>query len=190
MINKLVLRKQNLETRLQMSKITKYRYDLKIMKQIKKSDDFLKAKIIALFAPIKQEPNLNKLIKFCWKNQKIVVLPRMQPEQQLLFYQIKRFQDLIVDNSYHILQPKITCPIIATKQIDICFVPLLAYDLQGNRVGYGKGYYDRTLKKFNNLIIGVGYSWQESFEGIQTNEFDILLTKMITEKKIVNFKML
>ena len=64
-------------------------------------------------------------------------------------------------------------------------VPLLAYDLQGNRVGYGKGFYDRFLAKCNANVQKVGLSYFEPLDSIGDAEsFDIKLNSCISPEKI------
>ncbi|WP_375315215.1 5-formyltetrahydrofolate cyclo-ligase [Spiroplasma endosymbiont of Tipula paludosa] len=107
MFDKHLLRKSALKVRLAMVKDDKEQYDQKIINFITNNDDFQKAKIIGLFSPIRGEVNVNLLISFCFNNDKIVGLPRMQDDNSLLFYQITSFDDLVIDNNYNILQPNL-----------------------------------------------------------------------------------
>lgn len=72
------------------------------------------------------------------------------------------------------------------RDIEIVLVPGLAFDRIGNRLGYGKGYYDRFLKKLtpNVLKIGLGYNFQV-IKRIPVDHFDIPLDIIITEKEII-----
>ena len=69
---------------------------------------------------------------------------------------------------------------------DVLLVPLVAYDKNFNRVGYGGGFYDRYIKRTkkikNILTIGLAFSFQE-VKKIETNKFDIKLDFIVTEKK-------
>ena len=64
--------------------------------------------------------------------------------------------------------------------IDLVVVPAVAYDRQGNRVGRGKGYYDRLLSRIKAVKIGVGYDFQ-LFDSIDTEPHDIPVDIVITE---------
>ena len=67
--------------------------------------------------------------------------------------------------------------------LDLMIVPLVGYDANCYRLGYGGGYYDRYLKDFNAPTIGLAYSFQY-IEHYQSEDFDIPLNDIITDKKI------
>ena len=73
---------------------------------------------------------------------------------------------------------------------DLIMVPLVAFDKQLNRVGYGKGYYDRSLKKISKIkkktiSLGIAYSFQKCTK-IPTNKYDFKLDYIFTERGIIN----
>jgi len=77
---------------------------------------------------------------------------------------------------------------IPETQLDVVFVPLLAFDVKGNRVGYGGGYYDRFLKKCRPDVIKIGLSFFDAIEQIEdVNENDIPLTYCVTPEKVYEF---
>ena len=77
---------------------------------------------------------------------------------------------------------------VSTEDIDLVIVPLLAFDEKGYRVGYGKGYYDRFLKKCRKDVIKVGFSYFEPVDAIQDiNVYDVPLDYCITHEKIYIF---
>lgn len=93
----------------------------------------------------------------------------------------------IKKNSYNVPEP-ITGLEVPDSKIDVVFVPLLAYDKQGNRVGYGKGFYDNFLSKCKPETIKIGLSFftpENSIEGISSN--DIKLDFCVTNNHIFNF---
>ena len=92
-----------------------------------------------------------------------------------------------VENKYGIPEPE-EGEEITPEAIDLVFVPLLAYDKEGFRVGYGKGFYDRFLKKCREDIITIGFSYFEPVERIEDrNQFDVPLNYCITPDKIYEF---
>lgn len=79
--------------------------------------------------------------------------------------------------------------VVADDQIDVVFVPLLAFDLNGNRVGYGKGFYDKFLSQCRKDVVKVGISFFEAEENILgVSDTDIRLDYCVTPNKIYEFK--
>ena len=73
---------------------------------------------------------------------------------------------------------------VEMKGVDVCFVPLLAFDNNKNRLGYGKGYYDRFLSAHPCLKIGLAYDFQLT-ENINVTTLDVPLDIIVTESKII-----
>tara|TARA_Y100001958_G_C21242953_1_gene571509 strand:- start:2627 stop:3184 length:558 start_codon:yes stop_codon:yes gene_type:complete len=77
---------------------------------------------------------------------------------------------------------------INSKLIDVIFIPLLAYDIKGNRVGYGKGFYDRFLSKCKNDLLKIGLSFfPPENQIIKTNSHDVPIDICVTPNKIFKF---
>jgi 5-formyltetrahydrofolate cyclo-ligase len=93
----------------------------------------------------------------------------------------------IKKNTWNIPEPINGIPIV-TKQIDVVFVPLLAFDDSGHRVGYGKGFYDKFLANCKPEVIKIGLSFFKSIEKIvDVFENDIKLDYCVTPDKIYRF---
>ncbi len=94
---------------------------------------------------------------------------------------------LFAKNRYNILEP-IGDHSIPPESIDLVFVPLLAFDKKGYRVGYGKGYYDRYLTRCRDTIIKIGFSFFEPLDEIgDINEFDVPLDYCVTPTTLYEF---
>lgn len=90
-------------------------------------------------------------------------------------------------NKYGISEPE-EGEEIPRVEIDVVFVPLLAFDNKGYRVGYGKGYYDRFLQLCREDVITIGFSYFEAVDKIDdVDQFDIPLNYCITPHKIYEF---
>ena len=93
-----------------------------------------------------------------------------------------KYLDILKVNNFGMLYP---C--LQTKYLipDVMLVPLLAYDLQNNRLGYGKGFYDRYLSKFlknkKTTTIGIAFSFQK-YNKLPVSKSDIKLDYILTEK--------
>lgn len=90
-------------------------------------------------------------------------------------------------NRYGILEP-VAGNIIDPKLIDCVFIPLLAYDQSGYRVGYGKGYYDRFLSRCRPDILKIGFSYFEPEPAIDdVDGYDVPLNICVTPMRVYEF---
>ncbi len=123
------------------------------------------------------------ILNFFRNKKSNISLPIIRENKQMDFFEWTN-KDPLKINKYGIAEP------ISEKKIypDIIFVPLLAYDDDLNRLGYGGGFYDRYLEKIEKikkiLKIGLGFSYQE-LNKIPINKNDKKLDLIITEKKII-----
>lgn len=98
---------------------------------------------------------------------------------------------LPVDASFFLDEWGIPVPqesiMVSPSKIEVVFVPLLAYDKNGNRVGFGKGFYDSFLVKLKPEVIKIGLSFYEPEESIQPDPHDVRLNYCITPEKVFTF---
>jgi 5-formyltetrahydrofolate cyclo-ligase len=139
---------------------------------------------IAGYYPSNFEVNiLDLLSQACKKNFK-VGLPVIKKDYKIDFKYWIPNEPLYVNN-YGILEPKKQN---ITFKPDIILVPLVAFDRNLNRIGYGKGYYDRALKNLASkkkiLTIGMAFSFQEA-SIIPTNQYDYNLDCILTDRNLI-----
>lgn len=91
-------------------------------------------------------------------------------------------------NRYGISEPMRLTESVPVSELDLIFLPLVGFDRQGNRLGMGAGYYDRSLAECEPenkpLLIGLGHSFQE-LEALKANEWDVPLDGIVTEKEFI-----
>lgn len=146
---------------------------------------FGKNKIIAGYYPIDNELDCLVLLKKLHQYGHSICLPIVKAQNKpMIFKQWQRGEKLI-DGAYNIKIPSKNAPIIKP---DIIIMPLVAYDKNGNRLGYGKGYYDRTIVKMDKrpILIGYGYKMQQ-VEHIEHQSHDVPLDYIVNEKQVRRF---
>ena len=161
----------------------KFNFNL-IFKLIKKS--FPKKRIaIAGYYPAYYEVDILSFLKKASKERFEILLPVTRLSGSMDFVQWVFGEPLYV-NSFGILEPKKT-----KKKIlpDLIIVPLVAFDRELNRIGYGKGYYDRYLKKISKIekktiSLGIAYSFQKTRK-IPVSKHDFKLDYIFTERGII-----
>ncbi len=165
--------------------------------QLVKHPIFKHSQNIACYLATQGELSLMPLIQACWQYNKNVYLPVLQPRNHhpLWFVPFTPTTTLSL-NRYGILEPNHRKNQRSKKIItlDSIFLPLVAFDLNGNRVGMGAGYYDRTLNMLKTRqywlkprLIGVGYAFQQ-IESIKTNAWDVPMHFISTDKAIHSVK--
>ena len=97
-------------------------------------------------------------------------------------------EDLVLEeNKWGILEP-LDGKLIEESEIDVVLVPMLVADLKGNRVGYGKGFYDRFLSKCRSSVKTIGLSFFEPVDKIDDVEnWDIPINSLVTPQRVYSF---
>lgn len=146
------------------------------------------AKNIALFLSFDGEINTQPLIDALWQQNKQVYLPVLHPfsAHHLLFLHYRPDTQL-VKNRFNIAEPPLDVrDVLPPEQLDVMLIPLVAFDSQGQRLGMGGGFYDRTLENWRQsgfYPIGLAHDCQQ-VELLPIAPWDIPLPEIITPKKI------
>lgn len=151
---------------------------------------FYKNQNIACYLARENEFDCKPIIEAIWQAKKNCFLPVLL-EQGLSFVSYQQGDPLYL-NRYQILEPEpYEEKIIPSEELDLVFVPLVGFDLQGGRLGMGGGYYDRTfsfLKEKTNkpYLVGLAYERQALLR-IPTEKHDVILNAVLTEKQLYEF---
>ena len=175
-MNKSQIRKKILKVR-KKSNLKRFKINFKHLLNILNSEN-IKGKNVGGYYPYNNEVDVLEILKKFEKKKYLISLPKIKDNFQMDFFKWS-FNDPLMINKYGIPEP------VSNKKIypDILLVPLVAFDNELNRIGYGGGFYDRYIKKTKKIItIGLAFSFQK-VKKIQTNKFDIKLDFIITEKK-------
>ena len=178
-MNKFQIRKKILEIRKKnnyKNLIISFQSILDILKKKK-----IKGKVLGGYYPYNYEYNAIQILEKFEKKNYSISLPKIKKDFKMNFFEWST-KDPLTINKYGIPEPvsnKIKYP-------DILLVPLVAFDKNLNRLGYGGGFYDRyinKIKKVKNITtIGLAYSFQK-VKKIPVKKYDIKLDFIITEKK-------
>jgi 5-formyltetrahydrofolate cyclo-ligase len=155
--------------------------DEKIIEQIEKLPEFQQAKSVLMYIAIHGEVDLTQLFEK-YKEEKKFVLPRVNRQNnEMDLYHITSLEDL-EKGTFSIPEPKTELEKIPMEQLGLAIIPGVAFALNGHRIGYGGGFYDRLLKKLSCAKIGVAYEFQ-IVENIQGEEHDSTVDTIITESQ-------
>ena len=145
-----------------------------------------------VFLPITKKNEINTwlIIRYLQQNFPLIkiIIPKITEEN----FELDNYDFVeknLIENKWGILEPSgENQEKILSEQIDLVIIPLLIFDKNGNRVGYGKGFYDRFLQQCKSQSLNVGLCLEEAIEMIEDiNEFDVKMDFCITPNKIYEF---
>lgn len=162
---------------------------------LKKYSPFFRANKIACYLTSDGEVSLAPVIEALWQRKKTVCLPVIFGFGNRQMHFAPYTADTIMrDNQYGISEPVIAIRSqIKPSSLNIVLMPLVAFDLQGNRLGMGGGYYDRSFAFVKRCrcsrrprLVGVAYDFQE-VESLASDSWDVPLDAVVTESRLIRF---
>jgi len=152
----------------------------KIFEKLLQNKDFKNAKTVMSYMDFKNEVKTDKINTFIKNSGKILVLPKVIDKETMI---------VVEDKNQYIVSP------FGNKEpdgkeyigsIDVIITPGVAFDRDKNRVGFGRGYYDRFFVKYPNAKkIAIAFEEQIIDEGIETDKYDKKVDILITENNII-----
>lgn len=189
------IREKMLRRRKQLDVVSIAQASQAVAAQVVQVREFLDARQIACYVAVEGELDPAPILHCAQMLKKQIYLPMVVPSEgggpQLLTFGAYQIGDPLVDNGRGFLQPDPqSSQILDARCLDVIFLPLVAFDRKGYRLGRGAGYYDRTLSFMKEqvehhkpFLIGLGYDFQK-IPAITPDPWDVPLDKVVTEKKI------
>lgn len=146
--------------------------------------DFIHLSTFHIYLSIEtqNEVKTNEIISYLLSNNKKIIVPKVE-DDELKHYILTKKTNLQL-NQWNILEPIDAEEFNQLEEIELVFIPLLINDKSGNRIGYGKGFYDRFLNKLNSNTVKVGLNFFESIEYVNSETHDIPIDYLISPFKI------
>lgn len=178
-MNKKELRKIIKDRKRQYSSSQLEELSLSVLSRLTDQESFRKAKIILMYYSLPDEVNTHTFIDEMTALGKTVLLPVVKDSENMEIREYSGRKDL-TEGSFHIMEPigKLFPP-ERYGEIEVGVIPGISFDEKGNRLGRGKGYYDRFLKKVPTLFkIGICFDFQKT-DTVSTEETDIRMDCII-----------
>lgn len=157
------------------------RASAQITKNFQSLDVFRSSETVALYKAIGGEVNLEPLFSLCWSLNKRTFIPVFNATDRVYeMAEISCATEFVMGN-YGIQEP-VNPEIMDIGAIDLIAVPGVGFDLSGNRLGRGGGYYDRMLEAFSGLAAGICFDFQV-LENIPVDLHDRPVSILVTETK-------
>jgi 5-formyltetrahydrofolate cyclo-ligase len=158
-----------------------------IRKRLISLPEFIAAKTILFYASFRSEVETLSMIKESIKMGKRIVLPRVDREKHtIVLYEIKDVSELTA-GYMGIPEPLQTDQRLRSiDDMDLVIIPGAGFDLSGNRLGYGAGYYDILLRKRKKKIPVIAPAYEEQIvDSIPAEEHDVRVDTIITDKRVI-----
>ena len=184
------LRRKYKQLRNNLSIAEKNRWNEQILNHLKRID-WNSYRYVHVYLPLEKfsEPDTAPFIKWVQHTHphiRLVISKSDFHSGEMTHYLLEK-DTILIENKWGILEPEHGI-IVNPDKIDIILVPLLVLDMRGNRVGYGKGFYDRFILKCNKNVKTIGISFFEPLDLIiHADMWDIKINGCVTPTKIYEF---
>jgi len=185
LLDKKKTRQRVLQQRRAFSATEKTPAEQRMLKFLQSWEIFRQAKTIHIFISKTDEPDTSPIIESAWESGKTVAVPCVVPDSFELFHsQLKSFEDLS-SGALGVLEPSPEGRIAMNPEsFDLVIIPGVAFDRQGGRLGYGKGYYDRFLEQTAAFRLALAFNFQV-LEKVPTEKHDVPMNGVLTESGII-----
>ena len=158
-----------------------------IRQQIAKAPFYRESRCLSCYVSVGNEVDTHALIRSALDDGKCVAVPVARKGRPMMQVRISDLSEL-VPAPFGLLEPaEDSWDPIAPSAFDLVIVPGLAFDRQGNRVGFGGGFYDRFLSGLDAVKVGIAYGFQLG-EALPTEPHDVGLDWLVTESRIFAFR--
>lgn len=171
-----------------MSPQEKKTYDNQIEQRFLSTPMYQNAKKLLCFVSTDLEVNTFGILEQAFQDNKIVAVPKcLNARGSMKFYQIRSFDDL-EKATFSLWEPKVKqCKELVDFKDALCVLPGFAFDREGYRIGFGKGYYDRFLNHYTGLKIAVCYN-QCIAPNLPRGKYDVAADYVVTQKYILTIQ--
>lgn len=159
---------------------------IKAMDNLINSDWYKKSNNIFCFVSFRDEIQTKQLIEHMIKEGKTISIPKIDTQVEKMFpFEIKSINDM-QKGYYGIEEPKDKCTLVNGEKIDLIITPGLAFDINGYRLGYGKGYYDKFFSQYCKSGFKIGFAFDiQITDNVPHDEYDVKLDGIVTDKRII-----
>ena len=155
-----------------------------IQRSFLETDEFLRARGVVVYASIHKEVDTEEIVRASLESGKKVAFPAVV-HHGLVFREVADLSSL-KKGTFGIMEPCSTHRHFELEEADVFVVPGVAFDLQGHRIGYGKGYYDRALHRLEGQgkLVGFCYDFQ-LVDRLPGEPHDVRMDLILTEKRVI-----
>ncbi len=157
--------------------------DSQIAERVKKLYQYRSAKVIMVYVSTAIEVDTIQIIQNALQDGKKVAVPRCIPQTRQMEFHFITSLDQLTPGSFSVLEPPAHYPVVVDFSAALMLVPGFLFDCFGYRLGYGKGYYDRYMSRFNGASVGLCYA-AELRPHMYHGRYDRAVDTIVSEKWI------
>jgi 5-formyltetrahydrofolate cyclo-ligase len=147
------------------------------------------AKTVSTYVNTRSEVRTGEILAWCLAQGKRVIIPVTdRANRRLIFSELTAPDRELEPGTFGILEPKpeFLRP-VPLEEAQVVLVPGIAWNLQGYRIGYGGGYYDRTINSIRSRVLTIGLAYEfQIINEIPTTRYDRAVHKLVTERRVIN----
>ncbi|MFT7184047.1 MAG: 5-formyltetrahydrofolate cyclo-ligase [Oceanicoccus sp.] len=175
------IRERTKAKRLAIKEMDRERKSHRIYEKLMSLSEFKEAKNIMIYISSTEEVVTHFMVKRLLQMDKTLYVPKVV-DQTLIACRLDHWEDLDF-GSFGILEPNEVIEIKHPSEIDVIIAPGVAFTKEGARLGMGKGFYDRFMRNYTGLKIGLAYE-EQIIEEIPTEDHDVQMDMIITNENI------
>lgn len=158
-----------------------------VRRNVEALPEYSRARVIASYVAKDREAGTRRLIEGALAGRKTVLVPKSHKETaDLTFHALSSLSELRT-GEFGVLEPPEGSEAVALDRADLVLVPVVAWDYGGGRLGYGKGYFDRGLKKKGKAVsVGLAFESQRR-DALPQGPMDVQLDMIVTEERVIRF---
>jgi 5-formyltetrahydrofolate cyclo-ligase len=183
-----LIRKKLLEKRRSMVFETVYELSLRAQQRLIGASIFIEARKVCLYCSFQNEVLTDEVFEKARALGKEVFYPRVVasgPKRRLGFFRVHGLEEL-TPGAYEIPEPHPGAELASPDGFDLIVVPGVAFDEQGGRLGFGKGYYDMALEGATGRIVALAYEFQVlKKEEIPVEPHDVTVSAIVTDERVI-----
>ncbi len=187
MTNKHHIRRNAIKERLALPEHMRADHSAIITKRVEQLPEYINANTIAVYVSMRDEVQTKELIESALAKGTRVLIPKSDTiSKRLTFHEINSLGEL-ARGAFGVLEPPVGSKTVPLSEADIIIVPVVAWDIYGGRLGYGKGYFDQALKsKGDAPVVGLAFESQQR-EKLPLSPHDVQLDMVVTEVRAIRF---
>lgn len=163
-------------------------FSSQVSQRLFRVQEFENARTVSMYLHTGSEVRTGEILAWCIAREKRVIVPVTdRANRRLVFSELTVPEKELRVGALGILEPKPEfLRTVSLEEAQIALVPAIAWDLRGYRIGYGGGYYDRSINSLRNhvLTIGLAYEFQIVKE-IPRTRYDRPVDKLVTERRVI-----